>query len=529
MVTVPVSGRRVGIQGVTSAGGLVVIRPCVVVVIVVDGVRGRVAGRAVEHGRTEVVGQSVTVSVEAYAWVQWIQVVLVKGPVVVVIGVEVGDAARDRDDDVVDPDSVLVAADAGVLPVHPRVGVEPGGHRELVCPCGDAGPAHGEPGGPQAAGRVVDAEDQEVPVGLGTRLVRELAGAVDPVDDDLQLGALALTDVSGFGGVDTADYGVTLDEPVRHVAAGRPSATERAGLEVAAEGRWSGVVRYAVAVGVDPGAAVVWERILVVGDVVAVVVGVGVVADAVAVEVRRLGRVVREGVVGVEDSVVVVVVIGVVADSVLIVVDLLVRIQRELVVVVVGAVVVVVGVLHVAVAVAVGVGVLVVIVRTVVHEVVPSVVVVIQIEVKAVGGHHHVVDVDRLRAGVRCELDHQVARARDVCRNSRPSALHRCEVDVDVVAVGVQDGRGRGGADPADGDVVGRLPAGALDEDVERYAVCIGDGLEGQLRDAVDIGHLVALRAVGVGTDSARVAGDSEVVAVSQTDAARADVGSIVA
>ena len=273
--------------------------------------------------------------------------------------------------------------------------MEPGGHRELVGPSCDAGPAHGEPGGPQAAGRVVDAEDQEVPAAFRVHVVCELAGAVDRVDDDLQLGLLVVGDRTGLGGVDTADDGGTLDGPWL-ITAGHPSAAERAGLEVAAEGRWPGVVRYAVTVGVDPGAAVVWERVLGVGDVVAVVVEVGVVADAVAVEVRRLGRVVREGVVGVEDSVVVVVVVGVVADSVLVVVDLLVRIQRELVVPVVGAVVVVVGVLHVAVAVTIGVGVLVVIVRTVVHEVVPSVVVVVQIEVEAVGGYHHVVDEDRL-------------------------------------------------------------------------------------------------------------------------------------
>ena len=122
----------------------------------------------------------------------------------------------------------------------------------------------------------------------------------------------------------------------------------------------------------------------------------------------------------------------------MVVVNLLVRIQRELVVPVVGAVVVVVGVLHVAVAVAVAVDVLVGIVRTVVHDVVVAVVVVIGVEVQAVGGDYHVVEVNRLGGRVRGELDQQVTRTRHICGHGRPSALHRREVGVDVVAVGVE-------------------------------------------------------------------------------------------
>ena len=111
MIALEVVWHRSSVQGVRAAVCLFDVCPSVVVVIVVDRVRGCVTRAAIEGGCPKGVGHAVAVGVQAYAWVQWIHVHIVRRSVVVVIEVVLCYPGWHWDVDVVDPDGVLSAID----------------------------------------------------------------------------------------------------------------------------------------------------------------------------------------------------------------------------------------------------------------------------------------------------------------------------------------------------------------------------------------------------------------------------------
>ena len=245
---------------VGAAEVLLLVSPSVAVVVPVlvphrlVAVHGEVlvAGAAhVEGSGHDPVGQSVAISVQAHAWVRWVQVHLVVDAVVVVVRVYVGQVLRDRQGHVVDPDRVRVAADAAVLVVHPLEGVPSCAHRGGVGPGGHSGPALR-----QAS---VHVEPQVVPEALCGGLVVERDVACEGVHRDFDRARLRVVDVTGLRHVRPVDRvggwvpagSHSAHEPVR-VAVGGPSGWDRAALEVAEEWRGAREVWYAIAVVVSP-------------------------------------------------------------------------------------------------------------------------------------------------------------------------------------------------------------------------------------------------------------------------------------
>ena len=165
------------IEVVRSADPLLLVSPAVAVVVPVLGplgqaavdhellIAGAVAVLHVDHAVVHPVWHSVAIGVHAHARVEWIQVELVVDSVVVVVQVALVENLGHWQNYVVDPDRVCIAADAGVLVVHPLESVVPGAHRGGVRPGCHSRPAHRQTS--------VDVEPEVVPVVFRGGLVCE--------------------------------------------------------------------------------------------------------------------------------------------------------------------------------------------------------------------------------------------------------------------------------------------------------------------------------------------------------------------